>query len=128
MKVAKITDTVLQEDETTDDLDEKLVQDKNKDVNHQGDDSELKGQVIKSEDTYKMPKKEAVKEHERLVEVLESEDKKDDKKEAKAQKKELKDIKKSDEKIERKSRKTYYELGKTCDLRINTISVFLCDL
>lgn len=50
MKVAKITDSVIEEDITNDDLDEKLVQDKNKNVKHQGDDSVLDGQVIKAKD------------------------------------------------------------------------------
>lgn len=53
--------------------------------------------MMKSEDEYEMPKKEAIKEHERLVNVLESDSHKDDKKEAKKQKKELKDMKKSEE-------------------------------
>lgn len=45
-----------------------------------------------------MPAKEAVKEHKRLVNVLESESHKDDKEEAKKQKKELKEYKKVEEK------------------------------
>lgn len=60
-----------------------------------------KKEMKKSEDLEKgkkiqMDRKEAVEEHERLVGVLESGDKKDDKEEAKKQKKELKEMKKSD--------------------------------
>lgn len=51
MKTPKITDTVIEEDETSDDADEKLVEDKNKDVKHQGDNSPegIEGELIKAE-------------------------------------------------------------------------------
>lgn len=60
-----------------------------------------------------MPAHEAVKEHKRLINVLESDDKKDDKKEAKKQKKELKEYKKEVGKVEKSitlSRKTAEKL------------------
>lgn len=54
---------------------------------------------VKKSEEIVMDKKEAVKEHKRLVNVLESDDKQDDKEEAKKQKKELKEMKKSEAEI-----------------------------
>lgn len=51
--------------------------------------------AFKSEDV-KIPKKEFVDEHEKLVDILESDSKEDDRKEAKKQKKELEEAKKCD--------------------------------
>lgn len=50
-----------------------------------------KPNLPKSEENVKIPKKDLIEEHKKLVEVLESKSHKDDKKEAKDQKKELKD-------------------------------------
>lgn len=50
-----------------------------------------KHKIKKNSDEVEMPKKEFVKEHKRLINVLESKDRKDDKREAKKQKKELKE-------------------------------------
>lgn len=57
----------------------------------------------KDEKEVKMPAKEAVKEHKRLIGVLESPSHKDDKEEAKKQKKELKEYKKIAQKSEDKT-------------------------
>lgn len=96
----------------SDDEDEKkLMDEKNAEHPHQGGPKDKpegwQGQVIKAkkedeEPEVEMPAKEAVKEHKRLVNVLESDSKKDDKEEAKKQKKELKEyqseMKKADDK------------------------------
>lgn len=82
--------------------DEKMVKFEMAEHKHQGDNSPegIEGQVIKAkqekdDEEYEMPKKDAIKEHQKLVQVLESPSHKDDKKEAKKQKKELKEMKKS---------------------------------
>lgn len=93
----KVADTIIQEDKADDDADEKLVKPAAATMNHQGTPTDgWEGQVIKGGATHTMPKKEAIKEHERLVSTLESKSKEDDKKEAKIQRKELKEMKKSE--------------------------------
>jgi hypothetical protein len=97
----KVTDTIIQEEIASDDADEKLVKPEAAKMSHQGTKTDgWEGQVIKSndkdEDDMKVSKKEMVKEHKELVNVLESDDKEDDKKEAKKQGKELKEMKKSE--------------------------------
>ena len=88
---------------------EKMVKDSNKEVKHQGDDSELKGQVIKAEDSeneiekgemeYEMEASEAVKEHKEIVSDLKSKDPKKIAAQAKKQEKELDgmEVKKSED-------------------------------
>ena len=122
----KLTDTKIQEEKGDDDEDEKLVKEKNKDINHQGDVSPegREGQIIKAESEMEVeieeengkkeakievPAKEMVKEHEKLVDVLESDDKKDDKKEAKKQAKELKEYKEAEKKVKKSEDKSMSE-------------------
>lgn len=104
----KAADMKAESQTGSDDEDEKkLMDEKNAEHPHQGGPKDKPegwdGQVIKSEEPeVEMPAKEAIKEHKRLVNVLESDSKKDDKAEAKKQKKELKEyqaeMKKSDDK------------------------------
>jgi len=108
--MGKLDDTILQEELANDDVDEKLVDKKNKDVKPQGDDSVLEGQVIKAEEV-EMPKKDFVEEHEKLVEVLKEGKPEEQKKEGEEQAKELKEeIKPESKDIAEKT-----ELKKECN-------------
>lgn len=94
----KIEDTVIQEDKTGDDDDEKIVKEKNKSVKHQGDDSPVgkEGQVVKSEEM-----DEAIKEEKKEAKKKEAKVEPEKKVNLPGVKKGCGEVKKSDEDLEK---------------------------
>jgi len=123
--IVKLADSKMQEETANIEEDEKLVKEKNKEINHQGDHSPegLENPVIKA-DKVCMDKKEFKDEHKKLVSTLKEGSEEEQKKEAEKQDKELKEyVKKGGDGSGRKGHITNEESPhKEIEMKLKAIS------